>query len=116
MKISINLPWPESELWPNRKAHWRVRGPIAAAARSDACLLVYGDRGVWHDGNISVHYLVRPPSRRKFDSDGIESALKPYRDGVCDGLGIDDARLWPVVKELGPTVKGGQIVMTLEQK
>ena len=116
-KLTVILPWPGRVLWPNNRAHWRSKATVARAARAEGYYLTPPSPG-WDWGEtseIAVTYVVHPPSKRKFDSDGIESALKPYRDGVCDRLAIDDARLWPVLKKKSTVVKGGAVHMTLEQ-
>ena len=40
---------------------------------------------------------------------------KNYLDGVCDALGIDDSRIKRTVLEWGEVVKGGKVVLTLEE-
>lgn len=40
---------------------------------------------------VSLRLLFVPPDRRRRDDDNLIASFKPYRDGISDALGIDDA-------------------------
>ena len=55
------------------------------------------------------------PDRRKRDMDNCLAMMKPYQDGICDALGVDDSRIKRTVLEWGDVVKGGKVVLRLEE-
>lgn len=45
--------------------------------------------------SLSLRVTFYPPDRRHRDDDGMIGAFKHYRDGIADGLGIDDRHFRP---------------------
>ena len=107
----IELPWPPKELNPNVRMHWRKRNPIKVVYR-DAChLLTYNAKvTVPSDGPIAITIDFYPPDNRHRDDDNMISAFKAGRDGVANGLGVNDRRFQPVYRFNGP-VKGGKVIV-----
>ena len=116
--ITIELPWPDSDLSPNARVHWAVKAKAASRAREDGYWCVSKDTEIvcdYLEGEVfQVTYIFHPPDKRKRDDDNIIGALKSYRDGVCDYFGIDDSCLRMAAPEWGEVVKGGKMVLTLE--
>lgn len=100
----ITLPWPDKRLFPNYKRanHWRKY----RNAERDARALGWGlacealpphVRQQIAEGDAPIRMTVTfyPPDRRNRDDDGCIGALKNYRDGLADALGVDDKRFRP---------------------
>ena len=41
MTTTILLPWPPTELWPNRRFHWRKKAAVAKGYRRDCAWLTH---------------------------------------------------------------------------
>ena len=119
--ITIELPWPDKRLSPNSRCHWRAKAGTIQAARFDGYVLTIDtmedtfkcqplDRK-----NYSAQYIFYPPDRRKRDMDNCLAMMKPYQDGVCSAFGVDDSRIKRTVLEWGEVVKGGKVVLRLEE-
>jgi crossover junction endodeoxyribonuclease RusA len=100
----IVLPWPDKRLFPNfkRANHWRKYRDAERDARALGWgltneALSWEDRARIAQGDDKIAFQVRfyPPDRRYRDDDGMIGALKNYRDGVADALGVDDRRFRP---------------------
>lgn len=121
MPLQIELPWPNTVLWPNvsRKTHWSKRGAVAREARAYAKYVTLElsarDRKLYK--RVAYHLIVRvyPATARKFDLDGCLSACKPLLDGVCDALGIDDFSFNPITIFREPKEKEGRIVVEIRE-
>lgn len=72
----------------NVRSHWRVKAARAKTQRSTMRLLVLERRRDIHAMPLTVHMTRVAPGL--LDDDNLESALKAVRDGVADGLGVDD--------------------------
>lgn len=99
---SIELPWPPKELLPN-KAHRRYghfgykrKAKIARTLAWGLTAQALGPllRQYKADGDIVLRYQFQPPMRagKAADEDNVMAALKPYRDGIADALGVNDSR------------------------
>lgn len=91
----IRLPWPDRMLHPNARPHWAVKSTATKAARHNAQLLALEAK--WNrlelpEGRLHLFWDFYPPSRRRFDDDGLLSSMKAARDGIAEALGIDDNR------------------------
>jgi crossover junction endodeoxyribonuclease RusA len=117
--LRLTLPWPARALWPNARPHWSSRSRAAAAQRAAARLLALdhvnrnGPPDLPPDGPLKLRITACPPSRRRWDDDGLIGALKSARDGLAEALGVDDVRfaVQPVVRM--PAVQGGQVVLEI---
>jgi len=117
--IMLSLPFPNSALMPNRarKQHWSKTHGEYTALR-DACFYLVKLRGLELDPQ--KHYTVNltfcPPDRRKRDRDNLLAAYKAGLDGMCLGLGIDDAIIHPI-PEIGPVVHPlGKVEVSIVEK
>ena len=117
--IEITLPWPAKELSPNSRVHWAKKHQAAAVAHDSARYLTY-ETCMEQDGwsiaeKCEARYVFSPPDRRKRDIDNCLAMMKNYQDGVCAALGIDDSQIKRTVLEWGEVVKGGKVVLRLEE-
>ena len=97
--MKIVLDWPSPLLSPNARAHHRVVAPIKAAARENAA------KATWAAANAQVRAAVAsgvgrieltvrfyPPDKRHRDDDNMVASFKSARDGIADGLNVNDRR------------------------
>jgi len=109
----IILAWPSADLSPNSRCHWSKKAKAAKAARQAAGWATKAaGESVTDDGHIALRILFYPPSKRRFDLDGLLSRLKSALDGVADALGVDDNRFGLTI-ERREVVKGGRVEISI---
>ncbi len=97
--MKVVLPWPDKILSPNARKHYRVVAPVKAAARE------YAAKATWAaapamvrsavasgEGKIELTVKFFPPDKRHRDDDNMIGSFKAARDGIADGLGVNDRR------------------------
>lgn len=91
--MRIHLPWPPSELSPNKRNHWHKSAKAKAAYR-ERCRVetMLQQPGKLPDGPLALHLEFVPPDRRRRDRDNLLASMKAGLDGLADALRIDDAR------------------------
>lgn len=114
----IILQWPAPELWPNRQKGrpWQYSYPAKRAqvdTTGEACIAAGYHRITPAPGPIRVTFTACPPSRSRWDDDGLEGALKAARDTIARALGVDDARFNARIKR-GDTCKDGAVIVRME--
>lgn len=101
--FAASFPWPPSVLGGNRKTVSKggrmAQAGAAKRQRQDAAFIARS----WSDSNpvgwlkecdrLHIWICFRPPDRRRRDDDNLVRAFKSARDGIADGLGIDDRLL-----------------------
>ncbi|WP_212611889.1 hypothetical protein [Sphingomonas baiyangensis] len=94
--ISIELPWPSSDLSGHQDGRWRRKAGIVAKHRQWArhAMLAAGAGTIAGDADIRVHATFYPPDRRT-DRVNMPNRLKPYWDGIADALKVNDRRFLP---------------------
>lgn len=114
----ITIPWPGTELWPNRQkgrswhySHAAKRAQVDATAT--ACIDMALHRLTVADGPIRVLFTACPPTGARFDKDGISGALKAAQDTIARALGVDDSRFDPIV-ERGERCANGAVIVNIE--
>ena len=122
--ITIELPWPDKALNPNARNRW-AKVKATTQARNDAyyitCAVVgpYELKGPYIYDTVrtgyKAQYTFHPPDRRRRDRDNYSAMMKAYQDGVCDALGVDDSCFEMAAPIWGEVVKGGRVVLTLEE-
>lgn len=112
--MRVVLPWPPKQLTPNfkRRKHWAVYRPFIKQYREDCAWLTKAARVRVAAGDVPIllNITFYPPDRRRRDDDGIIGAFKHGRDGVADGMGVDDHWFKPTYAFADP-VKGGMVVV-----
>lgn len=93
--IVLRLPWPAPELWTNAKkrVHWRQVNTAVGLARHEAEIVtreaLAATKPPAAPSTLSVTF--NAPTARRYDTANALEACKPYIDGICDALGIDDS-------------------------
>jgi crossover junction endodeoxyribonuclease RusA len=117
--LTITLPWPATELWPNRNTgrHWTYKSDAVATSRMDAKIetskVLRKSVDLSRLTTLAVVFIFQPPTRRRYDLENVYSAMKGYQDGIADALGVDDSCFEPVILKRGEPHKGGQVVVMI---
>lgn len=102
----IVLPFPPSSLSGHHNAHWRVLQPIKKKHRIWAHLATLDEMPeVPEVGDIRVLVRFYPPDNRG-DRTNFSNRMKPYFDGIADGLGVNDRRFVPSYEYFPPEKPG----------
>lgn len=114
----LTLPWPETELWPNRnkgrgwKYSYRAkRRMIRETAK--ACVDAGLPSVLLADGHIRVRWIACPPAAHRWDDDGLGGAMKAARDTIARALAVDDVRFEAKV-ERGERCTDGAVIVQIE--
>ena len=107
--VTLEWPWPEKRLWPNRRAHWRE---LHAARQQSRLVARAGAMHVLRPGETIENYIPLtlefcPPANRRFDRDNALAALKGHLDGLAEALRVDDTLFEPITLRRGPVIRGG---------
>ena len=115
--LEVTLPWPPRELSPNAHVHWTRKAEAKQTAKAQGCYLTMEILDAFYSmaDTFQATYVFHPPDKRKRDQDNYLSSMKSAIDGVCAALGIDDTRIKRTVIEWGAVVKGGKVVLRLEE-
>ncbi len=110
--ILIELPFPDAKLSGHHNEHfWKVR-PIINKHREWALKATQAANPVVPEtGDIRVAVTFYPPNRRG-DRVNFPNRMKPYWDGIADGLKVNDARFLPAFYFAEP-VKVGKVVVAI---
>jgi len=110
--MAIELPFPSSELAGHNTGHGTKKsGPIAAhrlIARVETKRL---GAHVLTDGDIRLRIDFYRPDKRG-DRINFPNRMKPYFDGIAEGLGVNDSRFVPEY-HFHDGVKPGKVVVSL---
>lgn len=96
--LTIYLPLPQPELFPNSKKHWRIKARAVRTHRWAAMVAARQALGNnspprWERGSYSAVFSVR---HDRHDPDGLMSSLKSYIDGLQDaGVITNDRHFFP---------------------
>lgn len=111
--VTIVLPWPARELWPNARPHWSAQRRASKLARTGAWAATKTAGAVIdHDGPIQLHSVFHAPDNRSRDLDNVFAAMKAHRDGIADALKVNDSRFRHLI-EWGEPIKGGRVIVRL---
>ena len=122
-RINVTLPWPPAECSPNSRVHHKKRAKVSEIHKILAFFTVKGKYPNWddltknHEGfnhNLQAMYEFCPPNKIRRDLDNFQARCKPYLDGICDALGIDDSQIKRSIQEWGGVTDGGQVIITIE--
>lgn len=98
MSKILELPFPRSELMPNRAngRNYRALSGIKKQVKHDAYMLTIaaGLKGIKANNGISI--MFHTPDKRKRDLDNMLTAMKNALDGVALALGVDDSTFHPI--------------------
>jgi crossover junction endodeoxyribonuclease RusA len=119
--LTIELPWPDRSLAPNRvRGHWAKVSGKRAAAFDEAYVLTFQavnqHKGPWFDlsaPSVPITITFNPPDKRRRDLDGGLSSLKQSLDGIATALTIDDSKFCPITLQRGEVRKGGSVTVAI---
>ena len=118
--LTITLPFPSPELFPNRvRGHWAKTGDIKAKAIADAYTITYQAvsqyRGEWYPltGDIPLQITFCPPDKRHRDLDNMLAAMKASLDGVATALTVNDKQFGPITILRGGTARPACVVVQI---
>ncbi|WP_414539957.1 hypothetical protein [Stenotrophomonas forensis] len=115
--LELVLPWPSKDLSPNARVHFRVKARATRHARQMAVVLAHeaGWRGmVLPPGRLHLWIdCYQAPGKKLPDDDNMVGRCKPYRDGIAQLLGIDDALFYGHLSVKDERRPGGQVVVRI---
>lgn len=115
MTLTVHLPFPDKILWPNGRGHRMAKARAIKTARKLAAwevIAAYRPRPDWEA--VRLDWVIHPKTAHPIDDDAPPSALKAYRDGIADALGIDDAH-FQATYQFGAPIKGGAVLVTISE-
>jgi crossover junction endodeoxyribonuclease RusA len=116
--VIVTIPWPHRDLSPNaRHSHWAPLAHQKKIARICARYLALeaGAKKRTFPERPNVTVTFHPPTMGVVaDDDNMKASFKAARDGIADAIGVDDGK-WAVTYATGVRVKGGQLVVAVEE-
>jgi crossover junction endodeoxyribonuclease RusA len=92
--MTIVLPLPHKRLSPNTSSHWRKKAAQVKVHRRRAKILTLSALGGNPPPTFTGYRLAFFfPTVRTRDDDNAIASCKAYRDGIADGLKVDDSTL-----------------------
>ena len=117
--MRIILPWPDPRLSPNARKHFRAVAPIKAKAREDAFIATLAAAPYMvrqaiaaGDGRIELQLWFYAPDKRHRDDDNMIASFKAARDGIADGLKVNDRR-FRATYHFGDPEKPGRVEVVI---
>jgi len=101
----VTLPWPPSQLMPNKKLHWATKSKFAKQYRQACFDLTKQAQIKAPDGKIRLVITFCPPDKRRRDWDNCISSFKAGQDGFADAIGVNDHNFLPTY-EFTDDIKG----------
>ena len=100
-RITIILPWPDSQLMPNRKngRHWTSTQDAKTRAKQDGYFATMSAFMASHPqitDRVHTRVTFVAPDNRARDLDNLLASIKPHLDGIAKALGIDDKLFRPI--------------------
>jgi crossover junction endodeoxyribonuclease RusA len=92
--LTITLPLPHKSLSPNWRGHWGIKSKHTKVSRRRAklrTLEALGGRSAPTFTGYRLAFFF--PDARNRDDDNAAASCKAYRDGIADGLKVDDSTL-----------------------
>lgn len=119
--LTIELPFPDPRLSPNRKngKHWTATKDVKHTAWEVAYVLTHNavnkHRGEWHDltGDVPLTLTFCCPDNRHRDLDNLLASEKSAIDGIATALTINDTRFNPVTIKRGEVRKMGAVIVEI---
>lgn len=108
------LPWFDSILSPNNKAHWRAKNKPKQLQR-DAGFYIASEAGIPpKQDTYHLKIIFHPPDRKHRDLDNCLASIKAALDGVSKAWRINDKDFRPITIDFGGVVKHGKITIEVE--
>lgn len=112
--LLVQLPWPHKSLSPNGRKHHLERAKFAKEYKAACHWLAKASGAREMTAPISATMIFFPPDDRHRDTDNMIASIKAAIDGVSAAIGVDD-RHWQMTFLRGDPVKGGAVLMEIEQ-
>ena len=117
--IELQLPWPPSDLSPNKRLHWARLAKVKKLYRKECMFSVLAqniDRVP--DGPLALDLTFVPPTRHSYDRDNLVARMKSGLDGLADALDINDKRFTTLAARVDTDNIGGFVRVRIfhEQK
>ncbi len=115
--LELVLPWPSKDLSPNGRVHWSRKARATKLARQAAAVLA--NEAGWRAMVLPpgrLHLWIdcyQAPGKKLPDDDNMVGRCKPYRDGIAQLLGIDDALFYGHLSVKDERRPGGQVVVRI---
>ena len=112
--IVLTLPYP-----PSMNHYWRHVGHRTLISRDGrrfrkaVCAILAAQAIRPARGSLLVTVAVHPPDRRRRDLDNVQKALFDALE--AGGAYFDDAQIDKIVVERGRVVKGGHVIVEIEE-
>jgi crossover junction endodeoxyribonuclease RusA len=100
LKIHLILPYPPSELSPNKRLHWAAKTKIKNTEKQIGAALALAYKGKLY-GNIPLSLVFHAATKRSYDLDNALASCKAAIDGLAEGLGINDKQFRPIIIDRG---------------
>lgn len=114
--IRICLPWPNRNLSPNARLHYREKALRTKAAKETGYLSAReADLQLDKDGALELDLVFCPPDRHRRDADNILASLKGYIDGIFLWAETDDSRVKRIVIDWGSVEKNGAVYARIQR-
>lgn len=110
----IVLPYPDKRLSANSRIDRRWITAVRQEARDAGFFAVKAAGLVLQDVNLQLFIKICPPDRRGRDDDNVVTALKSYRDGIFQALGVNDKRVRLTSFGFGEPCKPGAVYIWIE--
>ncbi len=103
----IILPFPPSQLMPNRKKSrsWKSTINFITKFKDDSYYITLASKIKLENKQTELSIVFYPPDNRGRDLDNLFSAMKPIIDGFALALGINDKHFRPIKLDIGPADK-----------
>jgi crossover junction endodeoxyribonuclease RusA len=110
----IVLPFPAKILWPNGRGHWAEKGRETKKHRLWALGAALSLRLPKPEGRVNVSLTIHPKTAHAIDADNAVASCKAYLDGIAQALGVNDSTFNAPSVFYGLPVKGGKVIITLD--
>jgi crossover junction endodeoxyribonuclease RusA len=100
VRISFILPFPPSELNPNKRLHWAAKKNIKNNEKEIGFRLASAYRGQIK-GDVPLSLIFHAETKRSYDLDNALASCKAVIDGLASGLGINDKQFRPITIDRG---------------
>lgn len=109
----IDMVWPNWDLSPNGRIHWKAKIDLAKEAKFEGRLVAmsqFPDPPQIPKRDILLYVVAHPPNKET-DSDNLLAALKYYIDGVALHFGFDDKLIRMPIVDWGEIEKPGRCML-----
>ena len=120
--LIVKLPFPEPELFPNRKngSHWGKTNSVKESQKSAGFYmttkaLAKAGPQEWPE-HIPLSLVYAMPDKRHRDADNMLAASKALIDGMAMALGVDDKRFRPILVDWVHGDKQGALIAAVGVK